>query len=65
MTDDNKILVYPSGKLIYKDKELRAALGKSGVVLNKQEGDGATPVGCFSIRKVYYRADWPLTLSLS
>ncbi|MDI6717816.1 MAG: L,D-transpeptidase family protein [Patescibacteria group bacterium] len=24
---------------------------------NKKEGDGATPIGCFPIRKIYYRAD--------
>ena len=57
MTNDNKILVYPSGKLIYKDKEFKAALGKNGITLNKKEGDGATPMGCFPIRKIFYRAD--------
>ena len=28
-----------------------------GVVKDKYEGDDATPIGCFPIREVYYRAD--------
>ena len=33
------------------------AVGKSGVRLDKTEGDGATPAGCWPIRRVLYRAD--------
>jgi L,D-peptidoglycan transpeptidase YkuD (ErfK/YbiS/YcfS/YnhG family) len=33
------------------------ALGRSGVSADKKEGDGATPVGCFALRRVFYRAD--------
>jgi len=51
------IIVKSSGVLIWKGKEYRAALGKGGVTQVKKEGDGATPVGCFAIRKIYYRAD--------
>lgn len=35
----------------------RCALGRSGARLDKREGDGATPIGCFSLRRVLYRAD--------
>lgn len=33
------------------------ALGKAGITSNKQEGDGATPIGQFALKQVYYRAD--------
>ena len=54
---ENKIIVYSSGKLIWNEKEYKCALGLNGVSADKQEGDGATPVGCFPLREVYYRAD--------
>lgn len=34
-----------------------AVIGKNGVTPHKHEGDMATPVGQFTLRKVYYRAD--------
>jgi L,D-peptidoglycan transpeptidase YkuD (ErfK/YbiS/YcfS/YnhG family) len=36
---------------------VRCALGKGGVRSDKQEGDGATPVGRFPLRRVYFRPD--------
>jgi L,D-peptidoglycan transpeptidase YkuD (ErfK/YbiS/YcfS/YnhG family) len=33
------------------------ALGRSGLVMDKREGDGATPVGRFPFRRLLYRAD--------
>jgi L,D-peptidoglycan transpeptidase YkuD (ErfK/YbiS/YcfS/YnhG family) len=36
---------------------VRAALGRSGIVALKREGDGGTPLGRFPIRQVLYRAD--------
>lgn len=33
------------------------AIGPAGIVADKAEGDGATPVGRFPIRRVLYRAD--------
>jgi L,D-peptidoglycan transpeptidase YkuD (ErfK/YbiS/YcfS/YnhG family) len=36
---------------------VRCALGKGGVRADKQEGDGATPVGRFPLRRVYFRPD--------
>lgn len=39
------------------DTYYQCSLGVSGVVADKQEGDGATPLGEFQIRKIYYRPD--------
>lgn len=36
---------------------LPCALGRSGVTRVKREGDGATPLGRFALRRLYYRAD--------
>jgi L,D-peptidoglycan transpeptidase YkuD (ErfK/YbiS/YcfS/YnhG family) len=35
----------------------RCAIGRSGVRADKREGDGATPAGCWPLRRVLYRAD--------
>jgi L,D-peptidoglycan transpeptidase YkuD (ErfK/YbiS/YcfS/YnhG family) len=39
--------------------EYAAALGKGGVLAeaDKREGDGATPLGCYRLRRVLYRPD--------
>ncbi|MBS0964631.1 L,D-transpeptidase family protein [Acetobacter okinawensis] len=36
---------------------MSAVIGKNGVTSRKREGDMCTPVGHFTLRKVYYRAD--------
>ncbi len=35
----------------------RCAIGRGGVRADKREGDGATPAGCWPLRRVLYRAD--------
>ncbi|MDE1148959.1 MAG: L,D-transpeptidase family protein [Azospirillaceae bacterium] len=32
-------------------------IGRGGVIADKREGDGGTPVGCFPLRRVLYRPD--------
>lgn len=51
------IIVHGNGFLRFGNMHYRCALGRSGVVRQKREGDGATPVGRFPLRQVYYRAD--------
>ncbi len=45
------------GGFRFKGEVFRAACGRGGVSARKQEGDGATPVGVLTLRRVYYRAD--------
>lgn len=53
----NDISVSADSTLKFKDNVYRCALGRTGIASDKKEGDGATPSGCFEIRKVFYRAD--------
>lgn len=50
-------LVRANGWLTLRDRVLRVALGRTGVIPHKQEGDGATPAGVMPLRRVLYRAD--------
>lgn len=45
------------GTLRYGDRTLSCVLGRTGVTRDKVEGDGATPIGRFPLRRVVYRAD--------
>lgn len=47
------------GVFTLADKDVKAALGRTGVIPAeaKQEGDGATPLGAYLLRRVLYRAD--------
>ncbi|WP_420434817.1 L,D-transpeptidase family protein [Hyphobacterium sp.] len=51
--------VTSSGRFLAPDGEYAAALGKSGVVAeaDKREGDKASPLGVYRLRRVLYRAD--------
>lgn len=51
------LTVDPPDSLVMNGRTFRCALGRGGVRRNKTEGDGATPVGQFSLRRVMYRAD--------
>jgi len=57
MPFSNIIAVSPDGRLKWRGRPYRCALGRAGVAVTKREGDGATPMGCFSLRRVFYRAD--------
>ncbi len=52
-----QILVERSGWLSFEGLRFRCALGKGGVRSDKREGDGATPVGHFALRQLFYRPD--------
>lgn len=43
--------------LAWRNQTHRCAIGHAGISQNKREGDGTTPVGCFSLRRVLYRPD--------
>ncbi len=50
-------VVHADGRLVFKGQVFRCALGRGGVRADKEEGDGATPVGVLPLRRVFYRAD--------
>jgi L,D-peptidoglycan transpeptidase YkuD (ErfK/YbiS/YcfS/YnhG family) len=53
-----RAIVHPHGGLLTAaGMVFRVALGRGGVRPDKQEGDGATPVGLMPLRRVLYRAD--------
>ncbi len=57
MADSVVARVTPDGILRLGRDAWRCVLGKGGVRQDKQEGDGATPVGLLPLRRVLYRAD--------
>lgn len=52
-----RALVHPDGRFILAGQTYRCATGKGGIRADKQEGDGATPIGLHPIRRILYRAD--------
>lgn len=36
---------------------MRCAVGRNGMIRDKREGDGGTPVGVWPVRRVFYRPD--------
>jgi L,D-peptidoglycan transpeptidase YkuD (ErfK/YbiS/YcfS/YnhG family) len=44
-------------RLTFADLDLRCAIGAGGVTTAKREGDRCTPVGTWSLRRVFYRPD--------
>ena len=51
------LIVSGSGYARIGGKTFRCALGRSGIRRHKAEGDGATPLGTWPLREVYFRAD--------
>tara|TARA_Y100000590_G_scaffold428618_1_gene540143 strand:- start:3409 stop:3900 length:492 start_codon:yes stop_codon:yes gene_type:complete len=43
--------------LIVGNFRLKCCIGKGGLIKNKVEGDGCTPIGNFKIGKLYWRTD--------
>jgi L,D-peptidoglycan transpeptidase YkuD (ErfK/YbiS/YcfS/YnhG family) len=51
------LIITPPDHAAFGGHRYRCALGRSGARVDKREGDGATPVGCFVFRRVLYRPD--------
>jgi L,D-peptidoglycan transpeptidase YkuD (ErfK/YbiS/YcfS/YnhG family) len=51
------LLVDSSGFAAWSSWRMRCALGRSGISARKHEGDGATPVGVFAMRRLLFRPD--------
>ena len=51
------IYVDSNGTVEWSGTIVPCAIGASGMTSDKHEGDQATPIGCFVLRRVYYRAD--------
>jgi L,D-peptidoglycan transpeptidase YkuD (ErfK/YbiS/YcfS/YnhG family) len=47
------------GEVVWQGHRVKAALGKGGLqpAANKREGDGASPIGAWPLRRVLYRPD--------
>jgi L,D-peptidoglycan transpeptidase YkuD (ErfK/YbiS/YcfS/YnhG family) len=43
--------------LIIDEFKIKCCIGKTGININKKEGDYSTPKGLFSLRKLYFRKD--------
>ncbi len=50
-------LVVRGNQLSFRGKTYRCAYGRGGFSADKKEGDGATPLGTFTLRECWYRAD--------
>ena len=51
------LVVTSDGRARWGARRYRAALGRTGVRADKREGDGASPAGCWAMRRVLYRPD--------
>jgi L,D-peptidoglycan transpeptidase YkuD (ErfK/YbiS/YcfS/YnhG family) len=53
------VTVTADGRLRYRGLDFRCALGRGGCLpeADKREGDGATPLGLYPLRQVFYRPD--------
>ena len=45
------------GIVTFAGRNFPCALGRGGMVWNKREGDGATPIGVHQLLRIFYRAD--------
>jgi L,D-peptidoglycan transpeptidase YkuD (ErfK/YbiS/YcfS/YnhG family) len=51
------LIVHPGHTLSWGAQRVRCAIGRGGRRHDKREGDGATPVGSWPMRRLLYRAD--------
>ena len=55
-----ELIIAPAGEAYHARwglHEWRCAVGKGGLVADKREGDGATPIGVWPLRSLLYRED--------
>jgi L,D-peptidoglycan transpeptidase YkuD (ErfK/YbiS/YcfS/YnhG family) len=52
-----EFVVRSGGEAWWAGRRLRCALGRTGVVEGKREGDGASPAGLWPMREVLFRRD--------
>ncbi len=54
-----RMIAFSDGRFVVEGQTLRCALGKGGVIeaAAKREGDGASPLGVWPVRRVLYRPD--------
>lgn len=52
-----RLIASGQGNLLFAGKQYRCAIGKSGMTEDKREGDHASPIGIYPLRRVFYRAD--------
>jgi len=57
MPQSNIISVSASGTAKWRGRTYRCAVGAGGITATKREGDGASPMGCFALRRVFFRPD--------
>lgn len=60
LTEVQLITVSPGqsrARLRFGNAEVPCAIGRSGIIQRKREGDGATPIGIWPMRRILYRAD--------
>ncbi len=51
------LIVDGSGSARWGDRRLKRAIGMGGLRADKREGDGATPIGRWPMRRLFFRAD--------
>jgi L,D-peptidoglycan transpeptidase YkuD (ErfK/YbiS/YcfS/YnhG family) len=51
------IHVFADNTLEYAGTRYRCALGRGGIRSDKREGDGATPTGLYTLKRLYFRKD--------
>jgi L,D-peptidoglycan transpeptidase YkuD (ErfK/YbiS/YcfS/YnhG family) len=51
------LIVTSDGILRVDDRQYICAIGRGGFRLDKHEGDRATPIGSYHLKRVYYRPD--------
>lgn len=54
---ERTLVVYRNGVAHLGTERFGCALGRGGITRDKREGDGATPVGRFPLRRLFFRAD--------